>query len=105
MLDTLSAADFEDFLNQSLQVTLHDLSVEMNLHEIKENPKSLPPQSNIHRRTPFSVILTCGMDQAIGNGLSTIKHPKLGDIENVFINRITPLNIDEPLAWFQIVFN
>lgn len=105
MLDTLSAADFKDYLNQKFQVILQDLSIEMNLHTIKENPKSLPPQSNSQRRIPFSIIFTCDSDQAIDTGICTIKHPTLGDIEQVSINRIAPLNIDEPLAWYQVVFN
>ncbi len=105
MIANLTAQDFQLLLNQPCRLTIAD-NTEILVLLIKIIEK---PQAAISNeiRMPFSLIFTTPEAQAFTTDYCHFHHPALGIIENLYINRIMPLNLleKEKHAWYQIMFN
>lgn len=106
MLDKLAAEDFLPKLDKTVEVVVADgPKLELEIKEVKENPKSRPYFAEADSRMPFSVVLKGPIEPCIPNfGFCTIKGLQAGDLEGIHITRILPESSD-PSAWYQIIFN
>lgn len=105
MLADLTAQDFQSLINQPCHLTITDnIDILIPLIKIIEKPQAAISDEI---RVPFSLIFTIPEAQAFTTHYCHFHHPTIGIIENIYINRIMPLNPleKEKHAWYQIIFN
>lgn len=101
MLDKLTSADFEPYLNQEFRIYYDEGAfVSAILTSVKDSP-TLPIKAD--RRRGFSIIFRSGPEAtvALHQHIFKIEHPEMGSYE-IFI---VPVGMDEDGRYYQAIFN
>lgn len=103
-----TAEEFVPFLNKELVLEVVDgPELSLTLKDIKEKEGMKLPfdDEEIEVRNAFSLLLKGSLEKSISPaGNVNIKGLSSGEVESVYMTRITPLSSD-PSAWYQIIFN
>lgn len=103
MLETLNLEMFEGKVNQDFSLSYRNTPV-ATLELISVNQKPAAARS-AEQRMPFSLIFRGRDNSDIADGCFTFEHPELGQLKDVFINRILPADPDDKAPHYQAVFN
>lgn len=106
-LAELSADHFRPHMGETFEILMPEgPPLELALKEVEENPRARMPNSPLQRRMPFSVLLTGDPNRSFLTAVLPLRHPALGTLPPLLINRIMPSSgLFDPLAWYQITFN
>lgn len=103
MLATLTSAHFGPHVNHLFQLTFKDITAaHLRLISVEEFPQAA---HNNSVRTPFSLLFCADDNMAITDNCFTLKHPVLGDLPNIYFNRILPHDPRDNRPHYQAVFN
>lgn len=103
MLSTLNSAHFEQYINQLFPLTFKTTTAaHLRLVSVKEFPKAA---HNNSLRTPFSLLFCADDNMAIADNCFTLRHPTLGDLPDIYFNRILPPDPRDTRPHYQAVFN
>jgi len=107
LLATLTAQDFQGYLNKECKISIGDETLILVLTEAKENPHAAIPDAEEGMRIPFSLIFKGHLDKTLESSANcTFYHQQLGEINNILITRIASSGLSkEPVAWYQIIFS
>jgi hypothetical protein len=106
-LGELSADHFRPHIGETFAVLLPESPpLEVRLQTVEENPKARMPNAAPESRMPFSLLFTGDPNQSLVTGVLALRHPALGTLPELLINRIMPAGgVLEATAWYQIAFN
>lgn len=103
MLEQLNFETFEKYVNQDFSLSYRNTSVAtLELISVRKKPAAA---RNADQRTPFSLIFRSKENSSVSDGCFTFHHSEIGQLENVFINRILPAEPDDKVPHYQVVFN
>lgn len=103
MLENLTSTHFGQHINQLFQLTFKGTAAaNLRLLSVEEFPKSA---HNNSLRTPFSLLFCADDNMAIADNCFTLKHPTLGDLPEIYVNRILPPDPRDTRPHYQAVFN
>ncbi len=103
MLATLTSADFEPFINNLFQLNYKGSNAaSLRLVAIEEYPKAA---RNHSVRTPFSLMFCATNNATVADSCFTLQHPELGELKDIYINRILPPDPQDSRPHYQAVFN
>jgi hypothetical protein len=95
MLDTLTRADFDPHLNQSLPLNVGSLPTQATLVEVRALQSPSP------RAEPFALTFVLPPEVPVGQGTFCLTHPKLGAIELFMV----PVGKDAKGNRYEAIFN
>lgn len=103
MLEQLHFDTFEQYVNQNFSLSYRNTAVAtLELISVRTKPAAA---RNEDQRTPFSLIFRSKDNSAVSDGIFTFHHDEIGQLENVFINRILPIEPDDKAPHYQVIFN
>lgn len=103
MTATLSSAHFNEHINDLFQlITKGTIAANVRLVAVDEFPKAA---HNKATRVPFSLLFCAADNMAVTDSSFTLHHPKLGQLTDIYFNRILPPDPRDTRPHYQAVFN
>ena len=103
MLSTLTSTHFEPHINHPFQLTFKNTAAaNLRLVSVEELPQAA---HNGSVRTPFTLLFCADDNMAITDNCFTLKHPTLGDLPDIYFNRILSPDPRDTRPHYQAVFN
>lgn len=103
MLETLKFEMFEEYLHQEFALSYRNTPVAtLELIAVSKKPAAA---RNAEQRMPFSLVFRASDSSEIMDGCFSFHHPEMGQLKDIFINRILPVSPDDKAPHYQVVFN
>lgn len=103
MLEVIDAGTFEAQIHQEFSLSYRDTPVaKLELISVSTHPAAA---RNADQRMPFSLVFRAKDNATVMDGCFTFHHPAIGQLKDVFINRILPAEPDDRTPHYQVVFN
>lgn len=103
MTATLTSAHFNKHINELFQlITKGTIAANIRLVSVDEFPNAAHSKA---ARVPFSLLFCAADNMAVTDSSFTLKHPALGQLPDVYFNRILPPDPQDTRPHYQAVFN
>ena len=100
MLDKLTSADFEKYINETFRLILKDSEpIEVELIQVNELGADMPEDKNMKRR-PFSIVFRGPTDRYLPQSIYPLEHAHMGKLD-IFL---VPIGSDNKGMRFEAVF-
>lgn len=103
MLATLTSNTFSQYINDRFTLSVKDTpAATMTLISVTEKPAAAHTDA---ARVPFGLVFRAENHAVISDGCFTLDHPGLGNLPDVYFNRILPPAPTDTSAYYQAIFN
>lgn len=103
MLSTLASNHFSSHIDNVFRISFRgNTAAHLRLVALAEKPRSA-----IHNATriPFSLLFCAENNQVISDSCFCLHHPVLGDLPDIYINRVLSPDPQDTRPYYQVVFN